>query len=66
MRKKREKLIKEHLKSMEALKKRLPKAYWPIEDITEIHYGSFGRKTITVEEIITYKKQNLLWVYFEV
>ncbi len=44
---------------MEESKKRLPKAYWPIEDITKIHYGYMCRKTITVEEIKDYrKKQN--------
>ncbi len=43
---------------MEESKKCLPKAYWPIEDITEIHYGSFGRKTITVEEIKDYRKKH--------
>lgn len=53
--KKREKMIKKHLESMEESKKNLPKAYWPIEGVTEIHYGSFGRKTITVDEIESYK-----------
>ncbi len=43
---------------MEEAKKRLPKAYWPIEDITEIHYGYFGRKIITVEEIKDYRKKH--------
>ena len=54
----RNRIIKNHLKSMEEAKKRLPKAYWPIEDITEIHYGYFGRKIITVEEIKDYRKKH--------
>lgn len=56
--KKKDKLIRNYLREMERLKKVLPKEYWPIEDITEIHYGSFGRKTITVEEIKNYENNN--------
>ena len=53
--KKRERLIKEHLKSMEESRNNLPEKYHPIEGITEIHYGFMGRKTITAEEIKDYK-----------
>ena len=52
--KKRERLIKKHLKDMEELKKKLPKKYWPFEGVSEIHYGFFNRKTITADEIKFY------------
>lgn len=55
--KKRERLIREHLMRMEDARRKLPKAYHPIEGITEIHYGFFGTKTITAEEIINYSKR---------
>ena len=48
-------MIKKLLESMEESKKSLPKAYWPIEEVTQIHYGFNGRKTITVDEIKNYK-----------
>lgn len=54
--KKREIIIRRHLKSMEEAKKRLPKQYHPIEGITEIRYGFFNIKTITAEEIENYRK----------
>lgn len=57
--KRRERLIKEHLKSMEEAKKRLPKKYWPFEGVTEIRYGFFGTKTITAEEIENYRENTL-------
>ena len=53
---KRKKLIKNHLKMMKESKKNLPIKYHPIENITEIHYGFMGKKTITVEEIKNFKK----------
>lgn len=53
--KKRERLIKNHLRSMKELKNSLPKKYHPIEDVTEIHYGFMGRKIITVEDIRNYE-----------
>ena len=52
--KKREKIIREHLKEMEEVKKKLPKEWWPFENVTQITYGIF-RKTITPEEIKEYK-----------
>ena len=55
--KKRERLIKEHLKSMEEFKKGLPEAYHPIEGVTEIRYGFMGRKIITTEEIKNYNSE---------
>ena len=53
----RDRLIKNHLRSMEELKKNLPKAYWPIEGVTQIIYGLFKRKTIKPEEIENYRKR---------
>ena len=51
---KRERLIKEHLESMERLRKSLPEKYHPYLDVTTISYGIFKRKTITAEEIKNY------------
>jgi len=53
---KKERLIKEHLKEMEELKQLLPQKYHPIEGVTEIHYGYMGRKIITALEIEKYEK----------
>lgn len=56
--KRREKLIRDHLKGMEEAKKRLPEKYHPIAGVTIITYGYFGRKVITTEEIENYKRDN--------
>jgi len=56
--KKKEKLIRQHLKTMKEAKERLPEKYHPIEGVTEIHYGFMGRKTISVEEIRDYDCKN--------
>ena len=48
---KKRKIIKEHKKSLEELKKSLPKKYHPFEGISIIRYGYMGRKTITAEEL---------------
>lgn len=59
MRKRVERLIKEHLKDLEELKKRLPEKYHPLEGITEIHYGFAAHKTITAKEIEDYKVEEV-------
>lgn len=56
--KKKEKLIRQHLKIMEEAKKRLPEKYHPLTEVTEIRYGYQGRKIITVEEIRDYDCKN--------
>lgn len=57
---KKKRLIKQHLESMKRAKEKLPEKYHPIEDVTKIHYGFMGRKTITVEDIKNYKKSLIL------
>ena len=59
MKRKKKKLIKNHLERLKELKKKIPKAYWPIEGSTEIRYGFMDRKTITAKEIDNYAKRKI-------
>lgn len=52
--KKRERLIRAHLKSMEEASHTRPEEYQPYRFVTKINYGFEGRKTIWAKEIENY------------